>query len=311
MDFNAFKEQRKSMAESLTKMAEKKNEKKDTNIFFPTADANGNSYAIIRLLPQKDPNKHPIQVIYKHKYTGIDGKTVSMLCPSTFGKTKDCPLCVKAAAEYNERLHSGEERPKVASYRKPTSIANVLVIKDTNNPDVNGKVMQMYIPFQLQQKIDNKLFPPTDANGVPLKEPEMIHDLWEGKNIVLSIFKNKYGYNDYSNCEFSAEKTPVATTEAGIEKIFNQLKDLLPDKSKMENPETIVEKWNSLIGMKNIKLEEEKTTAIKEDIRIKNENIEKTKEMEKTLEKEFSFAETNSTIQSDEKPSDEEELPWD
>lgn len=303
MDFKTFKEQRKTMAQSLAKLNEKKDYNKDNNIYFPTADENGNCYAIIRLLPQKDTQKLPIQTIYKHKYN-TNGKNISLLCPSTFGTMKDCPLCQEAYAEYLEKTRNGIKKPEVLSYRKGTQIANILVVKDSNKPELNGKVMRMYIPFQLQQKIQSKLFPPTDKNGAYLREPEMVHDLWEGRNIILSISKNKFGYNDYTNCEFEAEKSPVASTEEGIEQIYNQIIDLMPDKSKMENPDTIVEKWHSIIGIKPMKLEDSNQL----EVSAKKMDMMK----EEKLEKEFSFDETKETISSSSSDdSDDEDLPWD
>ena len=245
IDFKTFKANRSSMVESIAKIGEERKNNMNKDNWFPTIDQNGNAYAVIRILPQKDTCKHPIQTVYKHK---TDSK--SIMCPSTFGTMKDCPLCQIASKEYKRLKDMGEQFPKVPTYRKAVNVANILVVKDPSNPEMEGKVKKFYLPKDLVDKINNKLLPPTDANGLPIKTAEMIHDLWEGKNLTIIIKKGKNGFNDYSNCEFAAEKTPVAPTDEKIEEIYNNIFNLEPDKASCVGSDKIIEEWNSISDVK-------------------------------------------------------------
>jgi hypothetical protein len=300
MDFKTFKQNRGQMSESLAKMREEKEAKTFTDdSYFPKVDKNGNALVVVRILPQKDMNKHPIQHRYSHK-DEIGGKRINLLCPSTFGTKKDCELCQIAGEEWSLQKESGIEFPKVSAYRKKTSLVNVLVIKDKAQPEMEGQVKKMYLANTLVDKINNKLFPPKDDSGELIRKPEMIHDLWEGKNFNLEIFKNKSGFNDFSNSCFEAESTPVAKTEKEIEAIYNQIHDITPDQTKCPTNAELLDKWNTFHKIDH-------TTSLEN----KKEEVKKVAEERKELEKAVEQAEEKFSNTDVEKNSNsDEELPW-
>jgi hypothetical protein len=310
MDFKTFKQNRSKMAESIQKMRDEKESggfKKDDSIYFPKIDSKGNAYSVIRFLPQKDMNKHPVVHVYNHK-DEIAGKKLSILCPSTFGTMKDCELCGLTGAEYKALKDSGVEFPKVPGYRKKTSLVNILVVKDKTQPEFEGRVMKMYISDTLQKKIDIRLFPPKDENGDLMRASDVVYDLWEGKNFNLVIFKNKQDYNDYTESSFEAESTPVAKTDAEIEAIYNQIYDLMPDKAKMISSKEVLEKWNTFHSINHSASVEKDKPDPKEEFKKNKEETKKLEEAVEAAEAEFSNTEVEST--SHDADTDNEPLLW-
>lgn len=312
MDFKELKKKRGEMAQNFEKMREEqesRQNKKDDSIYFPKIDANGNANCVIRILPQKDINKHPVQSVRSHR-SEVNGKKLWLLCPSTFGTMKDCELCQIAGAEYKRQKDNGEQFPKVAEYRHTTQIVNILVVKDKAQPEMVGKVKKMYLADGLVKLIDKKLFPPKDEDGALIRQPEMIHDLWEGKNLNIVISKGKNGYSDYSDCGFEAENSPVAKTEAEIEAIYNQLYDLEPDRSKLFTNEQILEKWNTFHAINHGQTLDEKAQKVKEEEKKRVEEKKKEKEEEKKAEDSFSNEKVEISSNHEEKVDDSDDVPW-
>lgn len=298
MDFSDFKKNRGKMKEALNKLREEKEStgKSDDTTYFPKQDADGNAATVIRILPQKDVAKHPIQTIRKHQ-AKRNNKYFSQVCLTTFEKIRACQLCMEAGAKWKELKDSGIDFPEVESYRKTTNIANILVVKDKNQPDYEGKVMKMYLAKDLVEMINDHLMPPKDDDGCLISEPVLVHDLWEGRNLNLIIRKKKNGFNDFSKSKFSADNTPVAPTEECIADIYNQLFDLEPDKSKVLSSDELYEKWNTFLqvnGDEPVK-QEPKTDPVKEKVNTpKSEPVE----------------EVNETTESVDEVIDDEEVPW-
>lgn len=308
LDFNEFKKQKSSMAENLQKLNDEKQNSFGRDIWYPTVDAQGNAYAIIRFLPQKATDKSPIQRIWKHK--APNGK--SILCPSTFGTMRDCPLCQKAVVEYNNLKGQGIERPIVPSYRKGTSLINILIIKDINCPENNGQVKKYYLPYAVEQKVNDKLFPPKDKNGNLLRNPEMVCDLWEGKNFIVEVRKGRNGFNDYSSSSWADEKSPIANTDEEIEAIYNKIFDLEPQNPN--NADTIVQDYNNLCDLNLTKMEDDNKKPFNV-VFTPAETTQKpsptfvAKQIEKKEEENFSMASIENS--SEVSTEDDEDLPWD
>lgn len=305
MDFKDFKKNRSKLAENIEKIRDEKENKKDfgKDNYFPKLDELGNGFAVIRFLPQKDMAKLPVQVNYSHR-AKIGNKNINLVCPSTFGSMKDCPLCQEAANEWAMRNKAGEEKPKVDAYRHKSEVVNILVVKDDSQPEMVGQVKKFYIPFPVLEKLNNKLMPPKNTDGTLKKPAEMVHDLWEGKNFNLEIKRDKRNYNDYSESCFESVSTPVGKTEAEIEAIFNQLFDLESDRSKIADD--IVEKWNIFHAVNGSGTLADNKEALNEKVKEKEAEAVKEKEAEKKAEAEFS----NSDVADSSNSADEEALPW-
>lgn len=304
MDFQSFKQQRKTMTATLTQMNDDKQKRNNDN-WFPTIDKQGNSYAVIRILPQKDVAKHPVAVYYKHK-TALK----SLLCPSSFGTMKDCPLCQIASQEWLEQKNNckKDERPKVESYRKPVRVCSIYIKNDPSDSNNNGKVKKFYLPSDLYDKIQTELFPPKDKQGNPLFEPRAVYDLWEGADFIISIKKGNNGYNDYSDSKFAPTNSPIAESDEEIQKIYDSIPDIEPKREDL--PIDIVDEWNRITNKKvNSTIEEDDKKA---ETSKPVTNVVKQSKSEESFS--MSNIETKSSIQQSEPKTEDvdedDKLPW-
>lgn len=299
MDFKKFKENRSKLKSALSKMREEreKNNSSGPTPYYPKLDKMGNANVVVRVLPQKDMNKHPIEIVYRHQYS-VGESYFSKLCPSTFGNVKDCEFCQELSAAWSQAKKAGVDRPTIPGYRSKKRIINVLVVKDANQPDLEGKVMRMYIASTLEDKINRALFPPKNEDGTLTKQPKIIHDMWEGFNLNIEIQQNSKGYSDYSESHFDVEPTPVAKTEKEIEDIFNAIEDLTPDRTNMLTGAQIKEAFNTFL-----KLNGEATLDSEEPKTETKPDYQEKREAEKALEEEFT---TNVSDDDD----DDEKMPW-
>ena len=302
MDFQSFKQQRKTMTATLTQMNDDKQKRNNDN-WFPTVDQQGNGYAVVRILPQKDVAKHPVAIFYKHK-TSLK----SLLCPSSFGTMKDCPLCQIASQEWSEQKKQGIEHPKVEAYRKPIRVCSVYIKNDPANPENNGKVKKFYLQADLLKKIETEMFPPKDKQGNPLFEPRAIYDLWEGADFIISIKKGNNGYNDYSDSKFAPNNSPIAESDEEIQKIYDSIPDIEPKKEDL--PADIVDEWNRITSKKvNSTIEEDDKKA---ETSKPVTNVVKQSNSEESFS--MSSIETKPSIQQSEPKTEnvdeDDKLPW-
>lgn len=311
MDFKKLKAQRSKIKEAVSKLREEQDIPKGDKYYYPKVDKNGNANVIVRILPRKDINLHPVAAIYKHQ-AKEKNKNFSMICPSTFGTMKDCELCQELSDQWVAEKNSGNDHPKINGYRSKKRLVNVLVVKDKEQPEFEGKVMKMYIAMTVETKINKALFPPKAEDGTLSKPTKIIHDLWDGYNLNLDIFQNDKGYPDYSESYFDVEPTPVAKTEKKIEEIYNSIQELMPEKEKCPTSEEVKQKFYTFMGLK--------AGSIQDDIEKKNETKKQEKEAGKVFEEEFNCDVVNDDDEEEkeeeekeeeEKNDDEEALPWD
>ena len=126
-----------SQIESVT--AKKKTWEDDSaNYWRPTKDKAGNASAVIRFLPNKDQEDFPFVRLYTHSFKD----------PSTNRWYIENSLSTIGAQDYigtvnHELWNSGtDENKELAKTRKRklNYISNILIIKDTGNPENDGKV---------------------------------------------------------------------------------------------------------------------------------------------------------------------------
>ena len=225
MDFNKFRKNRGKMQAAVTKMKDKKPSYIDDRFWKPMPDKQGNADAVIRFLPQQDPEAEPVIMRHTHFFKE-NGKWFVELCPRTNGK--ECP-----ADEYGQPYWDlAKEHPKESDEYKRLAgiaskycnskefIANILVVNDLARPENNGKVFLYKFGVKIFNKIMDKLAPESEID-----EPVMVYDLWEGRNFKLKMRKES-GWIKYDNSEWFDSNTPVAKDEDGIERIYNQIRSL-------------------------------------------------------------------------------------
>lgn len=181
----------------------------------------GKASAIIRFLPPGEESRYntPFIVHYQHGFK--DKKTGKWLiegCPTTIGQ--ECPIC----KENSDHWNAGRQDIARHQKRKKSFWANVLVVKDPQNPDNNGKVFKYRFGQKIFDKIQAKMNPQDDLG---IAKPMDVTCPFEGANFALRAKLIKDGNNTYPNyddSEFLAESSLGSDDE--IEAIANQLHDL-------------------------------------------------------------------------------------
>lgn len=242
MDFKNFKKGRAKLNQAVNKMKDQNPKfKKDERFWTPTKDDTGSSNALIRFLPQPDPEKPPTISFYQHGFKE-KGKWFIDNCPSTF--TDPCPVCEYIEPYWDEDTEESKNYARRYS-RTKQFIANILVIKDLIKPENNGKVFLFKFGIKLYEKIEEKVFPESE-----LDEAVQIFDPWEGCAFKLKL-RQKSGRNNYDNSEFVDKRSPVADDDAGIEVVFNQLTDLdeFLAKDKFKAYDKLAKRFNKIMKL--------------------------------------------------------------
>ena len=221
MSFADLKKQSRagSLTEKLMKKVEKLNEKgggsSDDRLWKPAVDKAGNGYAVIRFLPAHANCELPWTQVWSHAFQGPGGWYIENSL-TTIGK--DDPV-----GELNRSLwNSGNDSDKEIARkqkRKLSYYANIYVVKDSANPENEGRVALYKFGKKIFDKITAAMQPEFDD-----EEPINPFDFWKGANFKLKI-KNVAGYWNYDSSEFAR---PSALSEDDDEKetIYNKIYDL-------------------------------------------------------------------------------------
>lgn len=221
--FDALKKNRKKSLEKLKDQIDKISSKSyaDPNAdkyWKPTRDKSGNAFAIIRFLPGKDTTgeEPPFVRTWDHGFQGPTGLWYIEKSLTTINK--DDPV-----SEYNSQLwNSGVEADKEQARkqkRRLKYVSNIYVIKDSANPENEGKVFLYEYGKKVYDKINDLMFPQYED-----EEEVNPFDLWEGANFRLKI-RMFEGYPNYDKSEFDAPG-PLFEDDDQMEAVFNQQHDL-------------------------------------------------------------------------------------
>lgn len=223
MSFAALKKSRTSSLDKLNAQLDKISTKSysDPNegkFWKPTRDKAGNGFAIIRFLPAANGEEMPFVRIWDHGFQGPTGLWYIENSLTTINQ--DDPV-----SEYNGKLwNSGVEDDKALARkqkRRLKYIANILVVKDSANPDNDGKVFMYQFGKKIFDKL-NDLMNPQFEDETPVNP----FDLWEGANFRLKIRKFE-GYPNYDKSEFDAPSA-ISEDDAELERVYNAEHPLQP-----------------------------------------------------------------------------------
>ena len=217
MDFNALKKNRSSSLNKLNSQLEKISQKSysDPNegkMWKPTRDKAGNGFAILRFLPASSGEEMPFVRVWDHGFQGPTGLWYIENSLTTINQ--DDPV-----SEYNSKLwNSGIDDDKAQARkqkRRLKYVANVLVVKDSANPENDGKVFMYQFGKKIFDKL-NDLMNPQFEDETPVNP----FDFWEGANFRLKI-RQFEGYPNYDKSEFDSPSA-IADSDEEIEAIWNQ-----------------------------------------------------------------------------------------
>lgn len=227
---------------AMQKIKEQENNRtggfKDERIFLPQYKEDGTFQAIIRFLPSKDTDI-PFINLYAHSFKGPGGWFIDN-CPTTI--QKKCPVCEANSLIWDDNPDLVRIRKRKLSY-----YANILVVKDPQTPENNGKVFLFRYGKKIQDKIMEKWQP--DKDGII--KPVTVFDYYEGASFNLIIKKIKVGDKPMPNYDSSSfNEVSCIGTDEEIEKIHNSLFSLkeFHSEDNFKTFEELKEKHDKAVG---------------------------------------------------------------
>ena len=175
---------------------------------YPELGKDGVYKSLVRFLPNiTNPKKSKIHQYYVWLKDPVDGTNHKAICPSTVGKKsilKDLFWKLKNSASAKD-----QEISKAFS-RKEDFYSLIQVVKDSNRPDLEGKIMIFKFGRKVNDMIEQQIKP-------EFGNPSNPYDLFEGKNFGLQV--RKVGeWNNYDLCQFVGDKMALIIEGDAVEK---------------------------------------------------------------------------------------------
>lgn len=222
-----LKKQRKSQLEAATKAMEsgggqKTERKADERFWKLLPDDQGNAAAIIRFLPSVVEDELPWVKVDRYAFKGKTGKWYINNSLNTLGQ-KD-PVAELNSYEWNE-VGTDDAKNNVRRRKKqPKYIFNILVIKDVNHPENEGKVFLYEAGKQVFGWVQEKAQPEDDPLSGPV-DPIYVWDLWEGANFRFKAYTED-PYLKYDKSSFDSCSELLGGDESKLEEILKQCHSL-------------------------------------------------------------------------------------
>lgn len=244
MDFSQLKKRSSKNLQALTDKLEKLNGggggsfERDPNLWKPAFDKKeGKGYAVVRFLPNQhdESGATDFMQLYFHSFKGRNGFYFENSRKSIDQKEDD-PIAISNALYWKLGEETGNEAYKnIARTRKRNRkyFANVYVIKDTVNPEHDGKVMVYEFGQQIFDKIQKALKPEYE-DDIPMNP----FDVFDGADLKIKIAGREIPDNrnpgqkiivpNYEDSEFARQSEFMDGDETLIMEKFKQTHDLKP-----------------------------------------------------------------------------------
>jgi len=212
---------------------------KDQRIYTLKAKDDGSASAIIRFIPQNDLSKVPFVKLYNHGFKN-GGQWFINNCPTTINKP--CPVC-----KANSDLWDSDPETVRSRSRKTSYYTNILIIKDPQKPENEGKVFIYRFGKKIFDKIMNAWHPPEGSVDDPIE----VFDYYAGSNFKLIMKSTKNGPN-YDDSKFVETITEVGDDDT-IEKIHSQTYNIdeFISADKFKTYEELENRFNEVVGLKS------------------------------------------------------------
>lgn len=237
--YRDLKKSREAMFAALNNQIETQGKKgggrpeNDPRFWYPSVDTSGNGYAVIRFLPAPQGEAVPYVLEYAHGFKGPGGWYIQKSL-TTLGKGHVDPVgeynraqWAKSEAAGNEHLKKDIQEGCKRRKRNTSYVANILVVRDPQNPENEGKVFLFRYGLKIQGMIETKIKP-----EFPGEVAMNAFDPWDGADLKLKITTNaptagqKKGFRNYDKSEWAQ---PAAIgTDADIEALWKQEYPLQP-----------------------------------------------------------------------------------
>jgi len=231
MSFSSLSDLRSSRGnfENLMKEVEKisnpsSKPRGDDRFWKPTVDKAGNGYAVIRFLPPPKGEEIPWVRVWDHGFQGPTGRWYIENSLTTINQPD--PVSELNNELWNSGVESNKEIARKQK-RRLSHISNILVVKDSANPENDGKVFLYKFGKKIFDKIKDVMHPQFED-----EDPINPFDFWAGADFKLKI-RNVEGYRNYDKSEFDSPSA-IADSDSDIEVIWNQqhsLQEFLDEKN--------------------------------------------------------------------------------
>lgn len=221
MSFAKLKKNRSKSLENLSQQLDKMASKGYSDplkekYWTPTRDSAGNGFAIIRFLPAPAEEDMPFIRIWDHGFQGPSGWYIENSL-TTLGQ--DDPV-----SKFNSQLwNSGNDKDKDQARKQKRRLkyhSNIYVIKDSANPQNEGKVFLYAYGKKIFDKLNDLMNPQFEDES-----PVNPFDFWEGADFRLKI-RQVEGYANYDKSEFDDPSPLLDGADEKLEEVYNQLHSL-------------------------------------------------------------------------------------
>ena len=262
--FAALKRNRQSSFDNLNQELAKLNQpnqnqgtNNDDRFWKPEVDKAGNGFAVIRFLPAPSGEDVPFVRMWDHGFQGPGGWYIEQSLTKLGEKDP--------VSEYNSMLwNSGVEANKDQvrkQKRRLSFISNILVVKDSSNPDNEGKVFL----YKYGKKIFDKL---NEAMDPQFDDEKAINpfDFWEGADFKLKIRKVE-GFRNYDKSEFDTGSAVSEDDEAleALWKAEHSLQEFL-DPSNFKSYDELQTKLNRVLGLDGATVTQSADKAVLDEV---------------------------------------------
>ena len=184
----------------------------DERIWKPVMDKSGNGFAVIRFLPAPEGEDLPWAKVWSHAFQGPTGQWYIENSLTTVGQND--PVSEMNSAYWNSGVESDKEIARKQK-RKLQYYSNILVVKDSANPENEGKVFL----YRFGKKIFDKCMEamqPAFEDETPINP----FDFWEGADFKLKL-RTVEGYWNYDKSEFDSP-SPLFDDDEKIEEVWKK-----------------------------------------------------------------------------------------
>lgn len=242
--------QKASRIDALLKAAEsmqgsgENNQRQTLPIWKPKQDKAGNAYAVVRFLPEPPDEDMPWVQYAEHGFKGPTGLWYIERCRTSIGErdpVEDWNINVRKTDKDKKspaRKQAYEQRAKVKY------VANVLVIKDSSDPENEGKVFLYEFGITIFKKIMDAMKPEFED-----ETPIDPFDLIEGADFKIKV-RDVDGWVNYEKSEFSTPSPLFGGDEEAIEKVYAQVHSLKQfiDPANYKSYEELAERFTKVLN---------------------------------------------------------------
>ena len=188
------------------------NSNKDERFWQATVDKAGNGFAIVRFLPESKNEDLPWVRIFSHGFQGPGGWYIENSLTTLNQKDPCGELNSKL---WNNGTDAGKEQARKQK-RRLQYISNIYVVKDSGNPDNEGKVFLYKYGKKIFDKLNESMQPAFED-----EDPINPFDFDGGADFKLKIRKVE-GYRNYDKSEFEGASQFLDGDDDGLEEVWGK-----------------------------------------------------------------------------------------